>query len=258
MNNKDLINQYVNIGHRLNEYQVNKLGPNNLKSYLRTRILSIRNSPYSDELLSYEFARMDNNQKDDYINSIKSGNIDDAVMTLNGRAKNDNFVTRLIDLRPAKDITANLQYILNNSHSPISVVSHALKTHGPILNYSYNMGLVLNKFDSNDAKLQFCKNYLKLLSENLDEKMTTVNSPIIGMVSNLSSIYCSSIAKYFIMLNLTKPDGNKVDDKTFWALVNNTSDDTFIDVTNFMKRHLELEPIQSDFIETETNQINKT
>lgn len=255
MNNKDLINQYVNIGHRLNEYQVTKLPSNSVKSYLRTRLLSIRNSPYSDELLSYEFARMDNSQKDDYINSIKSENIDETLMTLNGRAKNDNFVTRLIDLRPTKDIIANLRHIIYNSHSPISVISYALKTHGPILNYGYNMGLVLNKFQTDEAKLEFCKNYLKLLSEDLDEKMTTVNSPIVGMVSNLPSKYCSSIAKYFIMLNLSKPDGKSIDDKTFWSLVNNTSDDTFVDVTNFMKRHLDLAPNQEDFIrQVDTNE----
>jgi hypothetical protein len=41
MDNKDLIRQYVNIGIRLLEYQLNRLSVNDLRTYLRVRIIMV-------------------------------------------------------------------------------------------------------------------------------------------------------------------------------------------------------------------------
>jgi hypothetical protein len=74
MDNKDLIRQYVNIGIRLPEYQLNRLSVNDLKTYLRVRIIMVGNGDYSNttELLSHEYIKMSDSQKDSFIMSIKT------------------------------------------------------------------------------------------------------------------------------------------------------------------------------------------
>lgn len=67
MNNKDLITQYVNLGLRLPEHQVNQLPSNDLKSYLRMRIISIGQMGYEYEILGYEYKKMNDAQKESII-----------------------------------------------------------------------------------------------------------------------------------------------------------------------------------------------
>ncbi len=58
MTNKDLIKQYVDTGLSIPEYQFSKLGTNDLKTYLRKRIIAHNTVPddagYSRRLLSYD------------------------------------------------------------------------------------------------------------------------------------------------------------------------------------------------------------
>lgn len=115
------------------------------------------------------------------------------------------------------------------------------------------MSNILKYFENNDTKLNFCMEYLKLFSNKINKKMTNINSPISGMLNNFNSLFCKTLIKYFIMLNLKKPNGNKIDGETFFTLLNNTSDDTFDELTNYMKQNLELYPNQLEFIEQETN-----
>ncbi len=56
MNNKDVIKQYANKGILIPEYQMNKLNPNLLKTYLRKRILMASEHHIQD----YELNKMDN------------------------------------------------------------------------------------------------------------------------------------------------------------------------------------------------------
>ena len=253
MDNKDLIKQYVNLGLRLPEHQVNQLTGSDLKSYLRMRIIAIGQGSYDNELLGYEYKKMDDDQRYSYINNLNHTSIEDAMMTLNYRAGSDDFVGRLIRIRPTSDITGNMLYILRNTHSPISIVYDILRLHGPIFNSNYDMRLILDLFDSEPARLKFCMEYLKLLSGKLGKNMTTVNSPITSMLNQLSSETCKTLSKYFITLNSSKPNGDKIDGETFFLLLNNTSDSTFDEVSKFMKQHLVLSPNQLDFIEKEKN-----
>lgn len=253
MDNKDLIKQYVSIGMRLPEYQMNQLSNNDLKTYLRMRTMNLANNMYDNELLGYEYKKMDDAQKDAFIKNLNYGAIEDVMMTLNWRTGSDDFVGRLIRLKPSSDITYNTVFILRNTHSPISIVYDILRLHGPIFNSNYDMRLILDLFDSEPARLKFCMEYLKLLSGKLGKNITTVNSPITSMLNQLSSETCKTLSKYFITLNSSKPNGDKIDGETFFLLLNNTSDSTFDEVSKFMKQHLELSPNQLDFIEKEKN-----
>ena len=254
MNNKDLISQYVNIGIRLPEHQMNQLSNNDLKSYFRIRTIAIGSGPYDNitELLGYEYKKMNDEERDNLIKSLRHSSIEDTMLTLNWRAGSDDFVRRLIRLRSSEDITDNLIFILRNTHSTISIIYELINVRGPIFNNNYNMNVFLSYFDG-DNKLKFCMEYLKLLSNKTKKNMTSINSPITAMLGRLDSIFCKTLSKYFITLNLTKPNGKKIDGETFYAMLNNTSDSTFDEVANYMKQNLELSPNQLEFIKQETN-----
>jgi hypothetical protein len=175
------------------------------------------------------------------------------MMTLNYRAGSDDFVRRLIAIRPNSDILENLIYILRNTHSPIKIIYELINVRGPIFNDNYNMNIFLSYFESDDNKLKFSVEYLKMLSAKTNKNMSTINSPITAMLGKLDSMFCKTLSKYFIMLNLTKPNGKKIDGETFYAMLNNTSDSTFDEISNFMKDKLTLSPNQLDFIEKEKN-----
>jgi hypothetical protein len=86
MTNKDIIKQYVDTGICIPEYQMNKLSPNLLKSYLRKRIIAFDtskanimvNGPDIDDdgnlsyrsfcnfLQGYEHDLLDGKQKEEY------------------------------------------------------------------------------------------------------------------------------------------------------------------------------------------------
>ena len=251
MNNKDLIKQYVNLGIRLPEHQVNQLTGSDLKSYLRMRNIAIGHGTYENEILGYEYKKMDDDQKDVLINNLNYSSIEDAMMTLNYRAGSDDFVKRLIKLRPSSDITYNLIYILRNTHSPINIIYELINLRGPIVNENRNMSIILSYFESGDNKLKFCMDYLKLLSDKLPKNMTAMNSPITAMLGKLDSMFCKTLSKYFITLNSTKPNGNRIDGDTFYSILNNTSDSTFDELSDFMIQNLDLSPNQLDFIEKE-------
>lgn len=255
MNNKDLISQYVNIGIRLPEHQMNQLSNNDLKSYFRIRTIAIGSGPYDNitELLGYEYKKMNDEERDNLIKSLRHSSIEDTMLTLNWRAGSDDFVRRLIRLRSSDNITDNIIFILRNTHSVISIIYEILNTHGPIFNGNQNMSIILKYFEGDDAKLNFCMEYLKLLNNKIKKNMTIINSPISGMLNNFNSLFCKTLIKYFIMLNLKKPNGNKIDGQTFFTFLNNTSDDTFDDISEYMKQNLELFPNQLEFIEQETN-----
>jgi hypothetical protein len=251
MNNKDLIKQYVNLGLRLPEHQVNQLTGSDLKSYLRMRNIAIGHGSYENEILGYEYKKMDDEQKESLIKNLNHASIEDAMMTLNYRAGSDDFVKRLIVLRPNSDILENLIYILRNTHSSVNVIYELINVRGPIFNDNYNMSALLSYIESPDAKLKFCMEYLKLLSDKTKKNMTTINSPITAMLGKLDSVFCKTLSKYFIMLNSTKPKGNRVDGETFFAMLNNTSDSTFDELSSFMVAKLDLSPNQLEFIEKE-------
>jgi hypothetical protein len=255
MDNKTLISQYSNLGIRLPEYQMNQLSNNDFKSYLRVRLIAIQSGPYDNttELLAYEYKKMNDEEKDRLVKSLNSSSIEDSMMTLNWRANSDDFVNRLIRLMPSYDITDYIIFILRNTHSVISTIYEILSYHGPIFNGNRDISIVLRYFESNENKLKFCMKYLKLLSDKINKNLTVINSPISGMLNNLDSITCKTLSKYFITLNLTKPNGNKIDGDTFFVLLNNTSDSTFVEVSDFMKRYLLLTQNQLEFIEKEKN-----
>jgi hypothetical protein len=159
----------------------------------------------------------------------------------------------LIKLWSSSKISDNLVFILRNSYSAITIIYEILKIHGPIFNSNYNIGQVLKYFENPETKMNFCHKYLKLLSDKTTRIMTEVNSPITGMLNALDrdSVMSKSVIRYFIFLNSTKPNGDKIGDSAFFTLLNNTSDATFEEISNFMQRYLTLSPNQLDFIEKE-------
>ncbi len=62
MTNKDVLRQYCDVGMKLPNYQVDKLNPNLLKTYLRKRVISAELNSYS-YIDNYEFFKMDLNMQ---------------------------------------------------------------------------------------------------------------------------------------------------------------------------------------------------
>jgi hypothetical protein len=73
MNNKQLLQQYVDTGIRLPEYQIKNLPSDLLKSYLRKRLIAVESS--DDYLSDYEFKLFTPDQRFQYaMKMVENGN----------------------------------------------------------------------------------------------------------------------------------------------------------------------------------------
>ena len=73
MNNLDLIKQYVDTGVKLPEYQVSKLNKNLGQTYIRKRLISVKQDTDSDNYLSnYEFILLPENIKNTWFDKMAS------------------------------------------------------------------------------------------------------------------------------------------------------------------------------------------
>jgi hypothetical protein len=99
MNNKDLINQYVDTGVRLPEHQVNQLPNWAKKTYIRKRMIS------QQSFLGYEFALLDDDSMWSYfINTINNnGVISDEVLFKTP----EHLVHKLVDYTIENVLTIN-------------------------------------------------------------------------------------------------------------------------------------------------------
>jgi hypothetical protein len=71
MTARELITQYVDTGIRLPEYQVNKLNNQDKKTYIRKRLLAVKNSEYhADILAEYEFNLLTKELEEKYMSNL--------------------------------------------------------------------------------------------------------------------------------------------------------------------------------------------
>ena len=68
MTSKDLIQQYVNIGISIPEYQISQLNNNLKTTYLRKRLMV-------GKLVDYEFLALPDGKRTEYINNLNSNRI---------------------------------------------------------------------------------------------------------------------------------------------------------------------------------------
>ena len=68
MDNKDLISQYIDTGLKIPEHQVNQLSNNDMKTYLRKRMISVLKS--HAELEFYEYNRISEDNQKKYIHWV--------------------------------------------------------------------------------------------------------------------------------------------------------------------------------------------
>ncbi len=161
MTNKDLLKQYVSSGNQLNDYQLNKLNSNLLKTYFNVRL--------RDKLEGYELIKLhesDEKLAEAYINKMKSFHISDLLLYTNEPDKIFNILGKRS--QEFIDKLNNLIFtdMISKSNEP-----------GKLFNLLGNKGKILiNELDLNDILdiLYFSYNktderlyeILKILSNN--------------------------------------------------------------------------------------------
>jgi len=91
VSNKKLIQQYVNTGVILNKHQVNKLSGNNLKSYLRRRMLE-SHQLLPTYLRDYEIYKLSESDRNKFVSGLDD---DDIFSTLKTSSEPENMLNML-------------------------------------------------------------------------------------------------------------------------------------------------------------------
>ncbi len=149
MTNKDVLKQYIDTGIRIDEYQMNKLNPSLLKTYLRKRIIlykhSLRMSGFEfDELNdgeytlhSYEWKKLNNY---DIINLSEIGIlIPKFILTNKTEIQKDVLLNRIKYVNKINDIniTRMRDYELDLIFDYNDILNIVLKYHNILLGQYY-------------------------------------------------------------------------------------------------------------------------
>jgi len=132
MDNKYLISQYANTGVRIPKYQMHQLSPNQLKSYLRVRVIAATQEP--DDLRSYEIKLI----PEEELNKITI-NLDYTILkdwffytVLHADEDENALIFALLEnnLFKSKLDYETVELILENTNEPDKVISILLNNEG--------------------------------------------------------------------------------------------------------------------------------
>lgn len=243
MNNKDLIKQYVNTGLRIPEYQINRLSSNDLKSYLRVRTIS-------GLLTSFEYDKLDESGKDNYVNGISSNDLEDNIIHLCYRNLTDDFVYRIVNLRSPSDIKQNLFTIINNTNSQKKMINTLVNKFGQHFRTGDIIYQLLNYFDTDEEKLMLGIKLMNKHLEHIDGGFTSENSPMFNLLYYLK--LQPEFIRYVFETNVIRNGGKKFKlvNNTFLTFFDKTKDENKKFLFDVMEKYVDLEPSQQDYIDT--------
>jgi hypothetical protein len=194
MTARELITQYVDTGIQLPEYQVNKLSNQDKKTYLRKRLLTVKNSEYHNEILGeYEFNLLSKEQEENYINNLASHGIKRFVR--NAKDK-DAVINRL--LTSNKNLTISIiEFLFDIAEDKETIINKLLSSTNLINNLKFpitmklvdnakNKESVINRLLSSDKLDGFTIGYLIKVN---DDKESVINRILSSdkLINNLDS-----------------------------------------------------------------------
>jgi hypothetical protein len=258
MNSQDLIKQYVNTGMQIPEYQLDKLNNNQIQSYFRTRLIGIEQSYHAIEL--YEYKKMNDKFRNEFVSKLDMDNrMVEYLTNLNYKAGSDDLVTRIIDVKPYEFIEDSLGYLINYSIAKARTIHTVLEKYPRQSATKGSFIKMLNSFDSDESQYKFIMTYMKKTMEHIDDKLTVANYPIEFIVRKSGRLPINlgaSVIKYIIVHNLKKPEGDIIDDDTFFTMIDDIPDKMFVEIANFMKKYLKLTDNQNKYLDSELSYYN--
>lgn len=169
MTGRELITQYVDTGIELPEYQVNKLNNQDKKTYIRKRLLAVKNSDYHDEILAdYEFNLLSKELEEKYMRNLVSRGLRHFVKKANDK---DAVINRLLSSNELinKFNSSDIFNLLEYSKDKESVINRLLKS--GVSKDEINKGINnYNSFNSNNTLSlipEGYKNKIKKLLRNI-------------------------------------------------------------------------------------------
>lgn len=182
MTNKDLLKQYVSSGNQLNEYQLNKLNDNLLKTYFNIRL--------RDKLEGYELIKLydlDKILSNKYINNID----DEEIIVLLAYSTEPNKLFDILGKRNKDFINKltviNFKYLIEKSNYP-GKIFYLLGNEGKSLinqlEYNDILDILYFSYNKNDENLD---EILKILSNN-----NTFNNKLHNILSWANDKYLNS------------------------------------------------------------------
>lgn len=239
MNNKDLIKQYVNTGLRIDDYQINRLSPNDLKSYLRVRLIA-------GKLNSTEFNKLDDSDKEKYIKGIDKFDLESEIDNIAYKNPNDIFLNSVIKYRNSTDIKNNLTSLIVYANSKPQIINTIVDKVGSVFSGNRDItNLFYHLTDEQQLGLG-----IKLMDKNLEYiegGFTSDNSPMLEIIGNLNNQ--PLFFKYIIDTNVKRNGGEKIklDGDTYFGLLQNTDDKYLGLLIRYMEKFVDLTPNQEKY-----------
>tara|TARA_R110000782_G_scaffold21110_1_gene56888 strand:- start:6185 stop:6928 length:744 start_codon:yes stop_codon:yes gene_type:complete len=124
MNNKDLLQQYVDTGLSINIGQFNKLSENLLQTYLRKRFISVMNS--TGDLTLYEYSALNDDRKKEYLGWVikRHEYVTSDFIKISSDSVKDFFIDAIIDF---KDTIYNDVFSLLSEESKLKYIEHIVR-----------------------------------------------------------------------------------------------------------------------------------
>lgn len=152
MTAKELITQYVDTGIMLPEYQVNKLNNQDKKTYIRKRLLTVKNGV--DSLRVYEFNLLSKEDQDKYLLSLSSSQLEGFIINSGGvdvvarLLATNGFIGKLdsegiyVLLNYGKDVEAVINIILSSNDLINKLNDNSIRA---MLKYAMDSDAVINR-----------------------------------------------------------------------------------------------------------------
>lgn len=247
MNNKDLIKQYVNTGVRLPDYQISRLLPNDLKSYLRVRMVA-------GELDSTEFNLLDEVEKDNYIQNLKYYELEESFHSMYKDKPIDDYIMRFIKLRSPSDIKNNISTMMY--YADPELIYKIIDEVGPIFGGEGNVYELIKHFDTDEEQLEFA---IKLMNTNLanaQDGFNRTNSPMIELLYYLD--LQPEFIKYVFDTNIKLNGGKKIklDDRTFLGLFDKINEENMEFLIQYLEKYVKLDSSQLNYIQEMKDDYN--
>ena len=242
MNNKDLIKQYVNTGLRIDDYQINRLSPNDLKSYLRVRLIA-------GKLNSTEFNKLDDAEKEKYIKGIDKFDLEREIDNIAYKNPYDKFLNLVIKYRSSSEIKENFTSLMVYANSKTQIINSVIDEIGTIFSSKKDINNLFYFLNTDEQKLAAG---IRLMNKNLEYiqegGFTADNSPMVEILDKLENQ--TLFIKYIIDTNVKRNGGEKIelDEETFLSIIMNVDEKHLGLIIRYLEKYVNLTPKQKSNI----------
>lgn len=248
MHNRDLINQYVDTGIKLPEYQLTQLPKKDLDTYLRKRIISIGvNSDNRNRFTKVEYRLLSDKGKDSFVLNIPIDYCYEYMKEINWALKDDDLVNRIIRLRTDDEIQSELEYLVEFSNDGVGIAKILVNKLGGKF-YSSNIRDLINVYHDEESVERINIGKAILDTYKNGEQLSIDNSPFARIIFSLDPSF--PISKDLIDYNYSLNGGKKIKlkDDLFWAMFEYSNTKDMKTLARYMGEYVDLPQNQLDYV----------